>query len=106
MNATRTRTLVPVEDMIVVAAEAVRTQSDGGIILPDAAQERPVRGTVLAVGPGKTLEDGSNAAMPRLIEAGATIVYGRYSGTEVELDGQEYVVMHVRDVLGIVKDHA
>lgn len=102
MTETKTRTIFPLEDRIVVVPEAVKKESDGGIIIPDAAQERPVRGTVVHVGPGKTNDDGSIKPMNGVKE-GDLVVYGLYSGTEVEVDGAVFVVMYHRDVLGIVR---
>lgn len=92
--------LKPLHDRIVVQVAAKEEVSAGGIILPDAAQEKPQRGTVLAVGPGKVLDSGKIA--PVDVEVGDTVLYGRYGGTEVTVGGQEYTILRADDVLAVV----
>jgi chaperonin GroES len=90
----------PLHDRIVVETAAKEEKSSGGILLPDSAQEKPQRGTVLAVGPGKRLDSGQLA--PVDVKEGDVVLYGKYSGTEVTVDGKDYVILRADDVLGVV----
>ena len=91
----------PLGDRVLVkAVEQVETKR-GGIIIPDTAKEKPQEGLVVACGKGKTTEDGKVLAMD--VKAGDKILYGKYSGSEVKLDGVEYLIMHQDDILGILK---
>jgi chaperonin GroES len=95
----------PLHDRIIVEAAAKEEKSAGGIILPDAAQEKPQRGKVLAVGPGKRLDSGQLA--PVGINKGDTVLYGKYGGTEVKVDGVDYIILRADDVLAVlVPEHA
>ena len=94
----------PLHDLIVVEAAAKESKSAGGIILPDSAQEKPLSGKVLAVGPGKTLDSGT-IARPE-VKKGDTVLYGKYAGTEVKVGGKDYVLLRSDDVLGIVLSSA
>ena len=94
----------PLHDRIVVEAAAKESKSAGGIILPDSAQEKPLSGKVLAVGPGKTLDSGT-IARPE-VKKGDTVLYGKYAGTEVKVGGKDYVLLRSDDVLGIVLSSA
>ena len=91
--------LKPLGDRIVVKAVEAETTTAGGILLPDTAKEKPQTADVLAVGPGKTLDNGTVAAME--IKVGDKVVYGKYSGTEIKVDGQELIILRQDDVLGI-----
>jgi chaperonin GroES len=91
--------LKPLHDRIIVEAAAKEERSSGGIILPDSAQEKPQRGTVLAVGPGKTLDSGK--VSPVDIKVGEVVLYGRYGGTEVTVGGKDYVILRADDVLAV-----
>jgi chaperonin GroES len=93
--------LQPLHDRIIVEAAAKEQTTAGGIILPDTAQEKPQRGTVLAVGPGKRLDSGQLA--PVDVKAGDVVLYGKYSGTEVTVDGKDYVIIRAEDVLGVLE---
>src|SRR3954468_19352119 len=90
----------PLHDRIVVERAAKEEKTSGGIILPDTAQEKPQRGKVLAVGPGKRLDSGQLA--PVDVEVGETVLYGKYGGTEVTVDGKDYVILRAEDVLAVV----
>ncbi|MFY9233315.1 MAG: co-chaperone GroES [Fimbriimonadaceae bacterium] len=90
----------PLHDRLIVEAAAKEEKSAGGIILPDGAQEKPQRGKVLAAGPGKTLDSGKLA--PIDIKVGETVLYGKYSGTEVTVDGADYIILRAEDVLAVV----
>lgn len=90
----------PLHDRIIVEAAAKEEKSAGGIILPDTAQEKPQRGTVLAVGPGKRLDSGQLAAVD--VKEGDVVLYGKYAGTEIKVDGQDVVILRAEDVLAVV----
>lgn len=92
--------LTPLHDRIIVEAAEKETTTASGIILPDSAQEKPLKGTVLAVGPGKMLDTGKLS--PVDVKPGETILYGKYAGTEVTVDGSDYVILRADDVLAIV----
>ncbi len=94
--------LQPLHDRIIVEADAKEQTTAGGIILPDTAQEKPMRGTVLAVGPGKRLDSGKLA--PVDVKVGDTVLYGKYTGTEVTVDGTDYVIIRAEEVLAILVD--
>lgn len=91
----------PLSDRIVVEAAAKEQVSAGGIILPDSAQEKPQRGKVIAAGPGKRLDSGQLA--PIGVSVGDTVLYGKYGGTEVSVDGTDYVILRADDVLAVVE---
>ncbi|MEQ1934267.1 MAG: co-chaperone GroES [Fimbriimonadaceae bacterium] len=92
--------LKPLNDRIIVEAASKEEKTAGGIILPDAAQEKPLKGTVLAVGPGKRLDSGTLA--PIDVAVGDTVIYGKYAGTEVTVSGKEYIILRADDVLGVL----
>ena len=89
--------LRPLDDRIVVKRLDAEEKTAGGIILPDNAQEKPQKGKVIAVGAGKLLDSGARAEPD--VKVGDTIVFGRYSGTEVKVDGEEYLIMRESDIL-------
>ena len=91
----------PLHDRIIVEAAAKEERSAGGIILPDTAQEKPQRGKVLAVGPGKRLDSGQLAAID--VKAGDTVLYGKYGATEVKVDGQDYLILRAEDILAVLE---
>ena len=91
----------PLNDRIIVEAAAKEEKTAGGIILPDTAQEKPQRGKVIAVGPGKRLDSGQLAEMD--VKIGDTVLYGKYGGTEVTVDGKDIVILRVEDVLAVVE---
>ncbi len=92
--------LQPLHDRIVVEPAAKEETTAGGIILPDSAKEKPLRGTVLAIGPGKTLDSGQVA--PIGVSVGDVVLYGKYSGTEVTVSGTDYFILRAEDVLGVI----
>lgn len=94
--------LKPLSDRIIVEAVTAEEKTSGGIVLPDTAKEKPQQGKVLAVGPGKVLDTGKIAPMD--VNVGDRVYYGKYSGTEVKLNGSEYVVLRQDDVLGVVEE--
>lgn len=93
--------LKPLSDRIIVQAVASEEKTAGGILLPDTAKEKPQQGEVIAVGPGRILDNGSTSPMD--VKVGDRVYYGKYSGTEVKLNGQELVVLRQDDILGIVE---
>ena len=93
--------LKPLGDRIVVKALEAEQQSAGGIILPDTAKEKPQRGEVLAVGPGKTLDSGKLSTVD--VKVGDKVVYSKYGGTEISNEGEDLLILQARDVLAIVK---
>ena len=93
-------TLRPLHDRILVKRVAERDEKHGSIIIPDSAKEKPQEGRVIAVGTGKVTEAGKK--IPLDVKAGDRILFGKYSGSEVKLDGQEYLTMREEDVLGIL----
>ena len=91
----------PLQDRLLVRrVEEVET-TKGGIIIPDAAKERPLEGKVIAVGTGKRLEDGTVVALD--VKAGDRILFGKYSGTEIKIDGVEHLILREDEVLGVVE---
>jgi chaperonin GroES len=91
----------PLQDRLVVKRVAEEERTKGGIIIPDSAKEKPVEGEVVAVGNGKVLEDGK--VHPLDVKAGDRILFGKYSGTEIKLDGVEHLILREEEVLGIVE---
>lgn len=91
----------PLADRVVVQPKEAEETTKGGIILPDTAKEKPIEGKVVAVGAGRVTEDGKVVAMS--VKVGDTVLYGKYSGTEVKIDDDEYLIMRESDIYGIVK---
>src|SRR5574338_389137 len=92
--------LKPLGDRVVVKPAAAEEKTAGGIILPDTAKEKPVEGTVVAAGPGKVADDGKAIKME--VKVGDKVLYGKYSGTEVTINGEEYLMMRESDIFGIL----
>ena len=93
--------IVPLHDRVVVRRLDEETTSPGGIVIPDTATEKPIRGEIISAGPGKTLETGK--VQPLAVKEGDSVLFGKYAGTEIKIDGQEYVVMREDDILAIIK---
>jgi chaperonin GroES len=91
----------PVGDKVIIQRVSAETKTSGGIVLPDTAQEKPKRGIVRAVGTGRLLDSGERSKMQ--LKAGDEIVFTTYSGTEVKVSGQEYLIMDEGDVLAIME---
>jgi chaperonin GroES len=87
--------ITPLSDRVVVEAAAAEEKTASGIIIPDTAKEKPQRGIVVAVGPGKKDE-------PTTVKVGNTVLYGKYSGTEVQIEGKDYLIMRESDIYAIV----
>ena len=97
-------TVRPLHDRIIVQRIDEGEQNVGGIIIPDSAKEKPQQGTVIAVGNGKANDNGKR--IPLDVKAGDRILFGKYSGQEIKLDGQEYLIMKEDDVLAVIEDKA
>lgn len=87
--------ITPLHDRVIVKPAAAETKTAGGIIIPDTAKEKPQRGTVIAAGPGKKDE-------PVTVKTGNTVLYGKYSGTEINIEGEDYLIMRESDILAIL----
>ena len=93
--------LRPLDDRIVIKQSEAEEKTAGGIILPDTAKEKPQIGTVVAIGPGKILDDGTRAKMS--VKVKDEVIYAKYIGSDVEIDSDKYVILRESDVLGIVE---
>ncbi|MEO6940683.1 MAG: co-chaperone GroES [Candidatus Kapaibacterium sp.] len=96
--------LKPLQDRIIVRAAAPEEVTKGGIILPDTVKEKPQQGEVLAAGPGKV--DDSGKLVPMSVKTGDVVLYGKYSGTEIAMDGEDVLIMRESDVFAIVEKTA
>jgi chaperonin GroES len=90
----------PLADRVIIKPAAAEERTKGGIILPDTAKEKPVIGEVVAVGPGKVSDDGKK--IPCEVKVGDKVLYGKYSGTEVTVEGEEYLIMREADIFAVV----
>ena len=91
----------PLGDRALILRVEPEAKSPGGIVLPDMAKEKPVQGKIVAVGPGRITEDGK--FLPVDVSVGDTVLFGRYSGSEVKLDGTEYLIIAQSDILGVIE---
>ena len=94
--------LKPLSDRVIVKPAEAEEQTASGLVIPDTAQEKPQRGEVIAVGEGKRLEDGTRQAVD--VATGDTVIFGKYGGTEIKIDGIEYKILEERDIIAIVVD--
>jgi chaperonin GroES len=92
--------LNPLADRVVIQPKEAEEKTAGGIILPDTVKEKPVEGTIVATGPGKVADNGELVKMA--VKAGDKVLYGKYSGTEVTLGGEEYLIMRESDIFAII----
>ena len=99
-SPTSAKTIKPLGDRVLIHALDAREQSKSGIIIPDTAKEKPQEGRVLAVGPGRVSEEGKRIAPE--IRKGDTVLYGKYSGTEVKIEGAEYLILRETDILAVL----
>ena len=90
----------PLDDRVLVKQSAAEEKTAGGIVLPDSAQEKPQRGKVIATGAGKLLDSGERGSMS--VKKGDEVFYGKYAGSEVEVDGETYVILRESDILAII----
>ena len=93
--------LTPLADRVVIKPQEAEEKTKGGIILPDTAKEKPIEGTVVAIGAGKVSDDGKTIAPA--VKVGDKVLYGKYSGTEVTVDGVDYLIMRESDIFAIIK---
>ena len=93
--------LRPLHDRVIIKRLEAETKSAGGIVIPDTATEKPIKGEVVAVGTGKILDDGK--VRPIGVKAGDKVLFGKYSGTEVKVDGEELLVMREEDLMAIIE---
>src|SRR5689334_3219261 len=91
----------PLQDRVIVKRVKEEEKTKGGIIIPDTAKEKPIEGEVIAVGNGKVLEDGSVRKLD--VKAGDRVLFGKYSGTEVKIDGEERLILREDDILGVIE---
>jgi chaperonin GroES len=91
----------PLQDRIIVKRIEEEEKTKGGIIIPDTAKEKPMEGKVVAVGKGKVMEDGK--LHPVDVKAGDRVLFGKYAGTEVKIDGEEHLIMREDDILGVIE---
>jgi chaperonin GroES len=91
----------PLADKVIVQRMEAENKTAGGIVLPDSAKEKPQRGKIIAVGDGKMLEDGSRAEMS--VKKGQEVLFTSYAGTEVKIDGKEYLIMDESDIMAIIE---
>lgn len=91
----------PLHDRVVVQRLEEERTTAGGIVIPDSATEKPVRGKIVAAGPGKTIDNGDIRALA--VKIGDVVLFGKYSGTEVKIAGQELVVMREDDIMGVIE---
>ena len=91
----------PLQDRVIVKRMEEERTSSGGIVIPDSATEKPIRGEVIAVGPGKVQDNGKK--LPVDLKVGDTVLFSKYSGTEVKIDDEEYLVMREDDILGVIE---
>lgn len=90
----------PLADRVIVQPKPAEEKTKGGIILPDSAKEKPSEGTIVAVGAGKVADDGK--LIEPVVKVGDTVLYGKYSGTEIQIEGEEYMIMRESDIFGVV----
>ena len=98
-KTTTKTTLNPLDDRVIVQPKEAETQTASGIYLPEGAKEKPQTGTILSAGPGKRDDDGKRIAMN--VKQGDTVLYGKYSGTEIEIDGTKLMIMRESELLGV-----
>jgi chaperonin GroES len=91
----------PLHDRVVIKRVEEERKTPGGIVIPDSATEKPIRGKVIAVGKGKILENGQVRALD--VKVNDTVLFGKYSGTEVKMNGEEYVIMREEDIMGVIE---
>ena len=91
----------PLHDRVVIKRTEEERTSPGGIVIPDTAAEKPIKGEIIAVGKGKILESGE--VRPLAVKVGDKVLFGKYSGTEVKIGGEEYVIMREDDIMGIIE---
>ncbi len=94
--------ILPLHDRILVRRLETETKTSGGLYIPETAKEKPLQGRVIAVGKGKILEDGSRRTLD--VKEGDRVLFGKYAGTEITVNGEEHLIMREEDILGIIED--
>src|SRR5436309_3689337 len=92
--------VVPLNDKIVIKRLEAEERTAGGIVLPDTAKEKPQKGKIVAIGSGKLLDDGSRSSLT--VKPGDTVLFGKYAGTEIKIDGEEHTIMRESELLGVL----
>jgi len=92
--------LTPLYDRVIVRPSEPEEVTKGGIIIPDTAKEKPIQGEIVAVGNGKVTEDGK--VLPLRVKVGDKVLYGKYAGTEIKIDGEDYLIMRESDIFAII----
>ena len=92
----------PLQDRLIVKRIAEEEKTKGGIIIPDTAKEKPIEGKVIAAGNGKVLEDGK--VRPLDVKAGDRVLFSKYAGTEIKIEGEEHLIMREEDILGVIEE--
>lgn len=101
-TATATKTTVrPIDDRVLVKPSEAESKTASGIYLPEGAKEKPMTGTVLAVGPGKLTDEGKRT--PVSVKKGDTVIFGKYAGTEVDIDGEKHMILRESELLGVLE---
>ena len=93
--------LIPLEDRVVVKPQEAESKTAGGIVLPDTAKEKPLLGKIIATGPGKLDDNGKR--VPMSVKKNDTVLFGKYSGSDVELDSEEYKILRESEILGVIE---
>ncbi len=93
--------LTPLHDRVLVKAAEAEETTKGGIIIPDTAKEKPMQGTIIAIGNGKLLDDGKIA--PLQVKVGDKVLYGKYAGTEINVEGDDFLIMREADIFAVIK---
>ncbi|TET37152.1 MAG: co-chaperone GroES [Planctomycetota bacterium] len=91
----------PLDDRVLIKRLESQETTEGGIVIPDTAKEKPQKGRIIAVGPGKLLDDGGRGEMS--VSAGNVVLFGKYSGSEVKIDGDEHIIMRESEILAIIE---
>lgn len=95
-------TLRPLHDRVIIKRLEAETRTSGGILIPDSATEKPIKGVVVSIGHGKVLESGD--VRPTAVMMGDVVLFGKYSGTEIKVDGQELLIMREEDIMAVVEE--
>ena len=102
MTKTKTSTIVPLSDRVLIKRQEAGEKTKGGIILPDTAKEKPKEGTVISVGPGKLLENGQRATLS--VKPKDRVLFSSYAGTEVKIDGDDYMILGEDEILAVIEN--
>lgn len=94
-------TVKPLDDRVVIKPTEPETKTASGIFLPEGAKEKPMTGTIVAAGPGKLTDEGKRTALS--VKKGDVVIYGKYAGTEVEIDGEQHVILRESELLGVIE---